>query len=275
MSDYVTAVSVAAVLLFLPTSVVSCHRVPSFAVGVADSKSDSASPHKPAMVNEALLLEDANATLGAADLMIRLLKLRPLSPRPPLDDDFGVLPAQSHNQIKEGNNAGQHRPAAASTPAQALHQPAVWPTPKPTEWHDIKLVAIKACMSLDWALSLRSAQLVPAETLHRLTAMLCQLIQRLVAGHLPDLDLNMENLFTAGQPGLHAAQLEGHAECTGLAAAMLARLAVDSKLVAQGTLSAGPISSIFCKSPKATCATCHVVQSNSLVETEPLHMSGR
>lgn len=185
------------------------HRVLSVAVGVADSKSISASPHKPARVNEALLLEDMNATLGAADLMIRLMELCPLSPRPLPNDDIGALPAQSYNQTTEGNNTRQHCTAAGSTPAPAVHQPSALPTPKPIQWHDIQLVATKACMSLDWALSLRSAQHTPEETLHRLTAVLCQLIQRRVAGHPPDLDLNMKELFKAGLHAVLAAQLEG------------------------------------------------------------------
>ena len=123
----------------------------------------SSETHEPDSDGEATLLDDVNATIGAAELMIKLLELCPLSPRS-LDD--------GPNQATEGNGTGQDCPAAASTQPQAVPQQAFWPTPKPTDWQDIERIAVKACMSLNWALSLTGLQHIPAETLHKLTALL-------------------------------------------------------------------------------------------------------
>ena len=64
-----------------------------------------------------------------------------------------------------------------------------------------------------------------------LPGQLCKLIQRLVIGQLPDLDLDMGKLFKAGLLPVLAAQRAGHAAYTGLAVAMLSRLAVDCTLI--------------------------------------------
>lgn len=208
---------------------------------LADLKPPVASIHRSANDNQQGPLHDADTTTRAAELVIRLLELRPLSPRPPHEVCVAVT-AQHCNQNTDGNTTRQlvvePTGATSSNQAQASHQPETWPTPKPNEWHDVKLVAAKACMSLDWALSLTKVQGLPGETLHRLTATLCQLLQRLVAGHLPDLDLDMQDLLRAGVHPILTAQLEGHADCTGPPAAMLSRLTMDSSLIPVGSAHA-------------------------------------
>ena len=207
------------------------NRLPSIVVGLADTKSPSSSTHRPARDDEGLLLEDVNATIGAADLVIRLPEFRPLSPRP-LQDGFGGMDTQSYEHTTEGDSTSQPRPGTnASSQAPALHQRATWPTPKPSGWQDIELVAERACMSLHWALSLRSVHHIPSETVHRLIAILCQLIQHLVAGHLPDLDLDMHKLFKSGLHPILTAQLKGQLADTELVVAMMTRMAIDPDLI--------------------------------------------
>ena len=190
--------------------------------------------HQAAVDSIAMLLEDVNATVGAAEIMIRLLELCPPLPiARPLKD--------GPNQTTEANGAGQDCPAAASTQAQAVHQPALWPTPKPADGQKMELVAVKACMSLDWALSLTSLPCIPAKAVHEMTALLCHLLQCLVAGHLPDLKMDMQKLFKAGLHPVLTAQVAGHAACSDLAAAMLSRMAVDTSMMLPGSSVAGKL----------------------------------
>ena len=235
-----------------PPNCTTCFSTSKCCSGVISGAKPS-DTHKPAFDSEAKLLEDVHATNSAAELMIRLLESRPLWPLS-LDDD--------PDQTAEANGAGQYCPAAASTQAQAVHQPALWPTPKPTDWQDIELVAVKACMSLDWALSLSGLPCIPAETSHKLTALLCHLLQCLVAGHLPDRGLDMQKLFKAGLHPILTAQVAGHAACSDLAAALLSRMAVDSSLMSQGSSTARLICSVFCKSRTAISMIWHAVHTS-------------
>lgn len=208
--------------------------------------SRSATCLRPARNHGEQLLEDVNTVYGTADLVIRLLELHPLSPKPPLDV-AGSMPSQmSDHSIQEDSKRQQCKAANASTQGQPSQQQATWPTPKPAEWHDIELVAESACVSLGWALSLTNLHHIPAETVHRLIAILCQLIQHLVAGHLPDLDLDMQKLFKLGMhPVLQLVQHAQIEEGTNLAVAMLSRMAIDSSLIPQSLTHAVQILSIF------------------------------
>ena len=221
--------------------------------------------HKPAIDSKAKLLEDVHATVSAAELMIRLLDLYPLSPRP-VDNDC--------DQATQGNGAGQHCPAADSPQPQAVHQQALWPTPKPSDWHSIELIAVKACMRLEWALSLTSLQRVRAKAVHKLTALLCHLLQCLVAGHLPDLGLDMQKLYKAGLDPVLTAQVDGHAACSGLASAMLSRMAVDSSLMSKDSSTARLIGAVFCKSRTAFSIIWHVCSHRQLAQAELSNLCG-
>lgn len=152
-------------------------------------------------------------------------------------------------QTTTGDSADQQ---CVSTHAEAPSQPELWPTPKPSEWANIALVAEKACLTLDWALSSKASR----EVVYQLLVQLCELLKCLVIGHLPDLGLDMYKLFRRGLQPVLAAQL---VQCTGyrdLAVAMLSRLAVDCSLIPGGEASAGPqIISSFCEFLNL-CKTC-------------------
>lgn len=120
------------------------------------------------------------------------------------------------------------------------------------------------CVTLAWVLSLRADHLDCCDTdsADGLPGQLCELIQRLVIGHLPDLDLDMRKLFKAGLLPVLAAQRAGHAESTGLAVAMLSRLAVDCTLIPESLPYASRLYSVFCKCSKPNCdLSCPSYQS--------------
>lgn len=188
-------------------------------------------------------------TRDAVNMVSSLLDLHPLSQRPPaevtLSDTHGNPANDCATAMNGCSNKQQCTMADASTHAQASRQPAKWPTPKPSEWNDIELVASRCCASLTWALSLSDGL---SDDGNELTRDLCQLIQRLVIGHLPDLDLDMRKLFKAGLQPVLAALHKGHAEYTGLAVAMLSRLALDSTLISQSQLTdTSQLLSVFCE----------------------------
>ena len=108
-------------------------------------------------------------------------------------------------------------------------------------------------MSLHWAMTFKTHGIyhITAEFVQTLTARLGRLIQCLVAGHLPDLKLDMREVFKAGLNPVLTAQMVQDAECTDLAVAMMSRIAVDASLVCEGLASwphAAHILRIFCES---------------------------
>lgn len=169
------------------------------------------------------LLDDVHITMDAADLIIKMLELHPLSHRPP-PEVRGAMSAQQCDQTSNGNSVRQRcTTVTASTQPQVSRQPELWPTPHPNEWHDIQLVTTRACMSLHWAMTFKThgTHHITAEFVQTLTARLGQLIQCLVAGHLPDLKLDMREVFKAGLNPILMAQMVQDAECTDLAVAMM------------------------------------------------------
>ena len=158
-------------------------------------------------------------------------------------------PAPSHQQPTQDNSTEQPSltAAALSQPQRASYQPETWPRPTPHEWHEIELVATWACTALSWALSLIGVYHITVETVQKLTANLFQLIQLLVAGHMPDLDLDMRELFIAGLPAVLTVQHSRREAYTELTITMLSRLAKDSRLVVQCRDIAGHLCSLFCK----------------------------
>lgn len=207
------------------------HGLPSISpLPLAGIKTSSARRlAKAAAVIEQELLQQLDDSVynthDAVSMANSLLDLHPLSQRPPAEVS-----------------------SVSTTHAQASSQAAKWPTPKPSEWKDIELVASRACTSLKWVLSLDSTGHHHLDDDYsELTRDLCQLIQRLVIGHLPDLDLDMQPLFQAGLQPVLAALRAGHVVYTGLAVAMLSRLGTDSTLISQSrTADALQVLSVFC-----------------------------
>ena len=225
----------------------------------AGTKTSSASRHRPtkaAAVSVAELLQQLEDSVynthDAVGMVNSLLDLHPLSQRTPakvvFEDTHGDPADDCAKATKDRSNEQQCTVAHAFTHAQAPSQLVVkWPTPKPSEWKDIALVASRACASLKWVLSLAPTDDL-SDDVNELTQDLCQLIQRLVIGHLLDLDLDMRMLFKAGLQPILAALQSGHAECTGLVVAMLCRLAMDSALISQSQLAETPrLLSVFCE----------------------------
>lgn len=193
-----------------------------------------------------------NAVLAAVYLMITLLELHPLSQRPP-PKVSGGLPAGKDTLAAEDIKAGLcGTPSDASTQARCSFQSQKWATPKPNDWQDIKLIAIRAFTTLGWARSTTVRAHTSVDTIKPLVEQMCQLIQHLLAGHLPDLDLDMQTLFDIGLQPVLDAELGGHAGFKTLAAAMLSRLATDSSLMVQGRTCARHICHIFCESSQAS-----------------------
>lgn len=176
-----------------------------------------------------LLPDDVSVANDAVDLVKRLLKLHPLSQRPP-----GAT--------------------AASTQASA-YQPDRWPTPKSNEWQDIQLVFLKACITLTWALSIFSTH-TSQEHFRGDSAsvgQLSQLMQLLAIGHMPDMDLDMRKLFKVGMRPVLGAQYFEHPGYSGFTIAMLSRLARDCSLMPQSLDHALGIGSLFCESSQTVC----------------------
>lgn len=128
----------------------------------------------------------------------RLLELHPLSQRLPAGVSGG-LPVDKDTMTAENTKTGQcgKLPIAAAQPPTSC-QPEMWPTPEPNEWQDVELVALRAVTILGWAVSTVSASHTSVQDTNVLVQRLCQLLQHLVAGHLPDLDLDMQRLFGVG-----------------------------------------------------------------------------
>ena len=217
-------------------------------VSLAGTKAGSASSHTSAMataVNQERLLTDVNTACGAVGLVSRLLELHPLSDRP-LPKVSGSQPSHDHDQaLRDISNGLCCTPADEST---HVLDSLKWPTPRPSEWQDIELVALRACNALGWALSPTVMHRVPTDTVNKLVGQLCQLIQRLVSGHLPDLDLDMQKLFETGLQPVLTAQLAGYAEITNMAAALYARMVSDSSLAPYWQEHARQMCSVFCES---------------------------
>ena len=168
----------------------------------------------------AKLGRDMKAACQVVDLTMGLLELHPLSQRP---------------QTSSGEPSQDHASAKID----------ISTTPTPNEWQDIALVAERA-----WTLLLPSPD-APKKAVHMLTGRLCQLIQCLVIGHLPNLDLHVQMLFHEGlQPILNTAVSE-HREYTSLVVAMLSRLAIEHSLHVYGQQEAVEIFNIFSESQQA------------------------
>lgn len=196
----------------------------------------------------------------AADLILRLLKSHPLSPQSPPE----VSSAQSGQDGAQV--ASKHNPVGSTTAEVASQAPAAspcseqWPTPKASQWQDIELVATRACIALGWALSpgvVHHAE----EAVWSLAAQLYQLVQRLVIGHLLDLDLCVRKLFRLGLHPILRFHIDGHAESTSLTVAMLSRMAMDCSAIAVGWLHAEQICLIFCKWSTSNNMACNVLQA--------------
>ena len=198
----------------------------------------------------------------AVSLMITSLHLHPLSQRLAA----GVSAGKATPTVQDAKTGLCGPLSNSSTQAQTSCQPETWPTPKPNEWQDVELVAVRAFTTLDWAVSTVSATHTSVEDTSSLVARLCQLLLYLVAGHLPDLDLDMQKLFDVGLQPVLDAQLKGHAESEGLAAMMLSRLATDSRLTLQGQKCARQICHMFGGSSQQS-VICHVFDTSCIVNT--------
>lgn len=188
----------------------------------------------------------------AVDFAAKLLQSHPLSNKTKPQVSTGQASQDQEQPIKDVSLA-PCTAADASAQAQASHQPEKWPKATPDEWKDIVFVVSRAFISLDWALSHEVTCDVPVEAAHRLTVLLAHLIQDLLIGHLPDLDLEVCALFTAGLEPVLTAQMAGYAEFTALAAAMISRLAMDRTVVPTGWIHARQIYIIFSKRNTLVC----------------------
>ena len=189
------------------------------------------------------LLDNVDLTCKAVELMLTLLESHPLSQQSP--PEVSRTP-RAHEQAQPMNNDNPASSTAAETAplgqaASSLSEK--WPTPKPSQWQDIELIATRACTTLGWALSPAVVRRFPAEALHDLAARLYLLIQR---------------LFTLGLQPILASHLQGYAETTSLATAMLSRLAVDGSVMVLGCTYAAEICYMFCKSDSSTILVCRV-----------------
>ena len=201
-----------------------------------------------------------DAALTAVCLMLKTLEIHPLSRRLP-SGVSGGMPAGKDALTAEDTKTGQCGTASnASTQAPTSCQPDKWPTPRPKEWKDVELVAVRAFNSIRWAAHIMSVAQTFVKNRKSLVERLCQLLQHLVAGHLPDLDLDMQQLFDVGLQPVLDAQVEGRAGSEGLAAMMLTRLATDSRLALQGQKCAHQICFIFGESSQPT-VVCHLLDT--------------
>ena len=70
---------------------------------------------------------------------------------------------------------------------------------------------------------------------------------------MPDLDLDMCELFIAGLPAVLTVQHSGRQAYTELTITMLSRLAQDSTLLVNCQETAGYLCSLFCELMKQSC----------------------
>ena len=208
-----------------------------------------------------VLHDAALAAASAVDLMVKLLDLHPLSQRP----QPGAL-GQHPSQAQDDNSEQQGTAGDTSTQAQDESQPEIWPKPEPREWQAIELVATRACGALDWALSPTVVHHVPMASWNALALRLPKLLERLLIGHLPDLDLDMHPLFQAALKPVLRVRLAGFREYTALAVAMLStRMAVDFRLLDGNTTAEELLQlvmSTFCESQllsphHPSCSRCN------------------
>ena len=230
----------AAVLLLLP-HVIAVRPISLSLAGEARSASHTGAADTSAQYG----LDNMDTTRKAVRMAICLLDTHPLSPRPQSEAPGQISTQGCCAQTTAADSTDQQ---CVPTQAEAPSQLEQWPTPKPSEWADIVLVAERACLTLDRALSRKTAHQASPEVVHDLIVQLSELLKCLVIGHLPDLDLDMCKLFHQGLQPVLAAKLAGRTEYRDLAVAMLSRLAVDCNLIPGGRAFAGPeIVSIFCE----------------------------
>ena len=193
------------------------------------------------------LVDSVRKAVTAVCLMIKSLARHPLSQRLPAEVSGGLLASEgtlTAEDIKTGL-CGPKSTTCTSTQEQIDCQPDKWPFPEPNEWQDVQLVAVRAFTTVDWAVSTLGAAHPAVTKRDSLIGLLCYLLERLLAGHLPDLDLDVQELFKIGLQPVLDAELDGHAESEGLAAMMLSRLAIDSRFALQGRACARQICYIF------------------------------
>lgn len=143
--------------------------------------------------------------------MITSLQLHPLSQRL----SAGVSAGKATLSAQDAMTGLRGTSSTASTRAPTSCQPEKWPTPKPNEWQEVELVAVRAFTTLGWAVSTVSTTHTSVQDTRSLVERLCQLLHHLVAGHLPDLDLGMHEIFEVGLQPVLDAQLKGHADLRG------------------------------------------------------------
>ena len=243
----------------------------------AGAQANSAAMPRPADT-AAESTEDLHAavavTCEAVELMLTLLESHPLSQQSPPEVST-AQPAQ--HQALPMNSAASSTAAGVPPQAQAASPLSEkWPTPKPTQWQDIELVAMRACTTLGWALSPAAVRQVPAEALHDLAARLYLLIEGLVIGHLPDLHVSVYKLFTLGLQPILSFHVQGEAEDTSLAVAMLSRLANDSSVIPVGCTYAAEICNVFCKSDSSMTLVCRCFLAVCCIQANHVtHVPGR
>lgn len=201
------------------------------------------------------LIDGLIVTCDAADLMVRLLLLHPLSQRPNSEALDGPTAEDRARATADDGSEEQGTAAVAFTQTKTAAGSGVWPKPEPNAWRHIKLVAARACASLDWALSIQALPEYAVEHFDWLLMRLCELLELLLLGHLPDTDLDMHTVFKAALKPVLEAVLAGRGEYTALAVEMLSRLGTDCRLIPQSMADAAlQIVWIFCELYKQYCA---------------------
>ena len=131
-----------------------------------------------------------------------------------------------------------HKPGADADNSNPPGYKCVMPTPSPAVWRDIETIALRAFNTLDWV----CRQLFTQRFLHGhdkpsdipgcedLATQLVLLLQAVLIGHLPDMQLDMARLY---KDGLHAVLLAQQlmASSQVITIPVLQRLAQDVRLV--------------------------------------------
>ena len=131
-----------------------------------------------------------------------------------------------------------HKPVADADSSNPPDYECVMPTPSPAVWRDIETIALRALNTLEWV----CRQLFTQRFLHGhdqppdipgcedLAIQLVLLLQSVLIGHLPDMQLDMARLYKGG---LHAVLLAQQlmASSQVITIPVLQRLAQDVRLV--------------------------------------------
>ena len=179
-----------------------------------------------AATEEGELASAVKATSGAIALIMKLLDFNPLSQRPQ-----PTASSQQPSHVRVNSSQQQGTAGSTSSQAQLSYQPEMWPTPNPSEWANIEVVAERAGAALSWVLSPTVKLHAPAANVKLVAGQLSELLQLILIGHLPDWNLNISTLFQATLKPVLAALLAGYQQYTELAVAMLSEMAKDSDLI--------------------------------------------